>query len=158
MPEANIREESTTLRGVFTISKMSDRADLAKAFAFHRRMVGLCSTRARPSQIAAVARDIVAFTTFDVTCQHAQAIDCLVHNKLDSSARALLRPFTEASLRTQWLLWCATDEQIEAIRLKDDGAYPRMGLMAKALDQETQTGTFHTESIACGLARTRASR
>lgn len=61
----------------------------------------------------------VAFACFAVAQQHQSAILILLQRKprLEATAFALLRPLLEATLRGEWILHCATDEQVRTFAL-----------------------------------------
>lgn len=65
------------------------------------------------------ARSRVAFACFAVAQQHQQAILILLQRepRLEATAFALLRPLLEATLRGEWVLHCATDEQVKTFAL-----------------------------------------
>ena len=65
------------------------------------------------------ARSRVAFACFAVAQQHHSAMLILLDrpNPLQSSAFALLRPLMEATLRGEWVLHCATDDQVQNFAL-----------------------------------------
>ena len=76
------------------------------------------------------------FSQFLLCRQHNSAIMLLFANgALDSSARALLRPAMESSLRCEWLLMIATADQLKRIAEHDDYAWKSLEKMAKSLDE-----------------------
>lgn len=60
-------------------------------------------------------RSRVAFACFAVAQQHHSAVLILLQRapRLEATAFALLRPTLEATLRGEWVLHCATDDQIK---------------------------------------------
>lgn len=65
------------------------------------------------------ARFRVSFACFAVAQQHQSAILILLQHepRLEATAFALLRPLLEATLRGEWILHCATDEQVKTFAL-----------------------------------------
>ncbi len=64
-------------------------------------------------------RSRVAFACFACAQQHQSAILILLQreNPLEATAFALLRPLLEATLRGEWILHCATNEQVKTFAL-----------------------------------------
>jgi len=64
-------------------------------------------------------RSRVAFACFAVAQQHHSAILILLNleNPLQATAFALLRPTLEATLRGEWVLHCATDQEVKTFAL-----------------------------------------
>lgn len=60
-------------------------------------------------------RSRVAFACFACAQQHQSAMLILLQRPppLEATAFALLRPLLEATLRGEWILHCATDEQVK---------------------------------------------
>ena len=69
-----------------------------------------------------------------LTLRHNAAIILLFGNRLDSSARALLRPVIESSLRCEWLLMLATGHELKRIAEHKDGTWKELTPMAQMLD------------------------
>lgn len=65
------------------------------------------------------SRSRVAFACFAVAQQHQSAILILLQRqpRLEATAFALLRPLLEATLRGEWILHCASDEQVKTFAL-----------------------------------------
>lgn len=65
------------------------------------------------------SRSRVAFACFACAQQHQSAILILLQRKhrLEATAFALLRPLLEATLRGEWILHCATTEQVKTFTL-----------------------------------------
>jgi len=78
-----------------------------------------------------------SFAAFDLSIEHHYSIALLVSNKRDGSAYALLRPLIEAEIAGRWLSFCASDEQIEKVRVK--GFCPKPEAMLKQLEKSIQT-------------------
>jgi hypothetical protein len=81
------------------------------------------------------------------------------HGALDGSARALLRPVMESSLRCEWLMMIATRKQLERIAKHDDYAWKSLEQMAKLLGSlrkedfrvcAVETDTTHMHSFTHG--------
>jgi len=62
----------------------------------------------------------------------------LFDNHLDGSARALLRPVIECSLRCEWLLTLATGRELKRISEHKDSAWKQLDETARALDHLKQ--------------------
>lgn len=65
------------------------------------------------------SRSRVAFACFACAQQHQAAILILLQREhpLEATAFALLRPLLEATLRGEWILHCATNEQVSTFTL-----------------------------------------
>lgn len=70
-------------------------------------------------QLRGDSRSRVALACFAVAQQHHSAILILLDrpNPLQATAFALLRPLMEATLRGEWVLHCATDDQVKTFVL-----------------------------------------
>jgi hypothetical protein len=70
-------------------------------------------------RLQSTPRNRVAFACFAIAHQHHSAILMLLDrpSPLTATAFALLRPTLEATLRGEWVLHCATDEQIKSFAL-----------------------------------------
>lgn len=81
------------------------------------------------------ARSRIAFGCFAVVQQHISAILILLDrpNPLQSSAFALIRPLMEATFRGEWVLHCATDDQVRIFA--HGGKQMDMASVIKALEK-----------------------
>jgi hypothetical protein len=110
-------------------------ADLARATAFSQRIESLAHSVKPPLCGLLTLRLQLVFSQYVLCRQHNLAITFLfAHGALDGSARALLRPTMESSLRCEWLLMIATGEQLKRIADHDDFAWKSLEKMAKLLD------------------------
>jgi hypothetical protein len=91
------------------------KRDIARSAEFRKRIVQVA---VRASQVG--SREIAAAALYETTAEHHSAIGLLLHFKRFSSAQALIRSCVEVSLRTVWLLQCATQEQVENIQNKSE--------------------------------------
>ncbi len=122
-------------------------ADLARASAFGQRIESLAHAVKPPSCGLLTLRLRLVFSQYLLCRQHNSAIILLFANgALDGSARALLRPAIESSLRCEWLLMIATREQLRRIAEHDDYAWKSLELMAKSLDS-LRKDDFRTHAI-----------
>lgn len=62
----------------------------------------------------------ISSALFLVVLDHSKAIELLIKEDLIASALALLRPLFEGFVRGKWILSCATSEQVEKFRKKND--------------------------------------
>ena len=122
-------------------------AELARATAFGRR-IGLLTHAVKPPSCGLITLRLqLVFSQYLLCRQHNSAIMLLfAHGALDGSARALLRPAMESSLRCELLLMIATGKQLGRIAKHDDYAWPRLESMAKLLDQ-LQKEDFRTHAL-----------
>jgi hypothetical protein len=110
-------------------------AYLARASAFGQRIESLAHAVKPPVCGLLTLRLQLVFSQYLLCRQHNAAIILLFANgALDGSARALLRPAMESSLRCEWLLMIATREQLKSIAGHDDGTWKSLREMAKSLD------------------------
>jgi hypothetical protein len=65
--------------------------------------------------LVASERTKLSAAAFDIAHEHHKAIVLLIHNKLPGSAFALVRPLLESYLRGEWILHCASDQDIAKI-------------------------------------------
>ncbi len=109
-------------------------ADLARASTFGQRVESLAHAVKPPICGLLTLRLRLVFSQYLLCRQHNAAIILLFANALDGSARALLRPVMESSLRCEWLLMIATGKDLKRIAGHDDYAWKNLDQMAKALD------------------------
>lgn len=72
----------------------------------------------------------------NLSLDHHRAIILLMRSGLFGSAMALVRPTFEAMIRSHWVARCATETQVEDIAEKDDFRFPKVDVMAAAIDDE----------------------
>ncbi len=77
----------------------------------------------------------LAFAYAGITLEHQYAILTLTRNNIRGSALALLRPQVETAFRGLWVINCATDDEVEAIRQGDSEPFPHFRGLAKVLDK-----------------------
>jgi hypothetical protein len=58
-------------------------------------------------------REVMAAALFDQAHEHHKAIQLLLKNSFVGSAFSLVRPTLETFVRGVWLLWCASDKEVE---------------------------------------------
>ncbi len=111
-------------------------AYLAAASAFGRNIESLALAVMPPACGLRTLRLRLVFSQYLLCRQHNSAIILLFNDgKLDGSARALLRPAMESSLRCEWLLMVADRERLKRIAEHDDYAWIlNLETMAKSLD------------------------
>jgi hypothetical protein len=107
---------------------------LARANAFGQRIESLAHAVRPPACGLQTLSLRLVFSQYLLCRQHNAAIILLFANGLDGSARALLRPVIESSLRCEWLLMIATSTDLKRIADHDDYAYKRLQQLAKLLD------------------------
>ena len=79
---------------------------------------------------------------FDLAHEHAKSIAVLIDSKLTGSAFALLRPCIEAYVRGDWLLHCASYEQVELFTNRDS-QWPSLSKQMYDLENYDQfSGSF----------------
>lgn len=90
------------------------------------------------------ARSRVAFACFAVAQQHHSAILILLDRAtpLEATAFALLRPMLEATLRGEWVLHCATDDQVRTFALGGKKQLD-MASVISALEKENPGSDAH---------------
>jgi hypothetical protein len=124
---------------------------LARASAFGQN-VELLAHAVRPPECGCqTLRLRLVFSQYLLCRQHNTAIILLFDKRLDGSARALLRPVIESSLRCEWLLMLATGRELKRIAEHKDGAWKELDRMAKALDL-LQRQDFRTYALQTDLA------
>ena len=74
---------------------------------------------------------------FDLAHEHAKSIVLLIDNKLMGSAYAFLRPCIEAYIRGDWILHCATEEQVKRYTTRD-AQWPKLSQQTKDLEEHLQ--------------------
>jgi hypothetical protein len=109
-------------------------SDLARAITFGREIGSLAHAVKPPICGCLTLRLRLVFSQYLLCLQHNAAIIVLFANGLDGSARALLRPTIESSLRCEWLLMIATGKQLKRIAEHDDDTWEKLATMAKSLD------------------------
>lgn len=90
------------------------------------------------------SRSRVAFACFACAQQHQAAILILLRreHRLEATAFALLRPLLEATLRGEWILHCATNEDVRTFAL--GGKRQRdMGSVIQALEKMNPASEAH---------------
>ena len=135
-------------------------AELARATAFGHQTVLLADAVKQPICGRSTLRLQLVFSEYLICRQHNAAIMLLFANgELDGSARALLRPVMESSLRCEWLMLLATGKQLKRIAEHDDYAWTSLEKMAKSLDylqkedfrvHALETDTTHIHSFTHG--------
>lgn len=139
---------------------MNDDA-LSRASAFGRRVESLAHAVRPPTCGCQTLRLQLVFSQYLICRQHNAAIILLFANRLDGSARALLRPVIETSLRCEWLLMVPTGRELKKIAEHKDGTWKELAPMAQMLDllqheefrrHALQTDLTHTFLHAQGLA------
>jgi hypothetical protein len=109
--------------------------ELARACAFSQRIELLAHAVEPPIGGLQTLRLRLVFSQYLLCRQHNLAISLLFANgALDGSARALLRPAMETSLRCEWLMMIATGSQLKRIAEHDDYAWKSLEKMAESLD------------------------
>ncbi len=135
--------------------------DLAKATAFAQQIEALAKAVKPPMWGLPTLRLKFVFSQYLLCRQHNSAISLLFAQggALDGSARALLRPVIETSLRCEWLLVLATGKQLKRIAEHDDYVWKKLESMAKSLDvlqkedfrvHSLETDTSHIHSFTHG--------
>ena len=131
-------------------------AELVQATAFSQKIELLAHAVKPPTCEPLTLRLRLVFSQYLLCRQHNSAIIFLfAHGSLDGSARALLRPTIESSLRCEWLMMIATGEQLKRIVEHDDFVFRDLKQMAKSLDNlqkedfrvfavETDTAYIHS--------------
>jgi hypothetical protein len=89
------------------------KRDLRRSAEFRKKAVHITLSEGKVD-----SREIAAAALYETTAEHHSAIGLLLHFKQFSSAQALIRSCVGASLRTVWLLRCATQEQVDNIQSK----------------------------------------
>lgn len=135
-------------------------AELARATAFGQKVELLAHAVKPPICGLLTLRLQLVFSQYLLCRQHNSAIMLLfAHGALDGSARALLRPVMESSLRCEWLMLIATGKQLKRIAEHDDYAWRSLEKMAKSLDclqkedfrvHAVETDTTHIHSFTHG--------
>jgi hypothetical protein len=116
-------------------------AELARANDFGQQIELLAHAVKPPACGLLTLRLRLVFSQYLLCRQHNSAIMLLFANgALDGSARALLRPAMESSLRCEWLLMIATGSQLKRIAEHDDYAWKSLEEMAKSLDELLKEG------------------
>jgi hypothetical protein len=89
-------------------------------------------------------RSRTALACFAIAQQHHAAILILLANSppLHSTAFALLRPLMEATLRGEWILHCASDEQVKFF-INGEKKQIDMSSLVKALEKTLDNSTAH---------------
>ncbi len=89
-------------------------------------------------------RSRVAFACFAIAHQHHTAILMLLDRQtpLHATAFALLRPLLEATLRGEWTLHCATDDQVKVLALGGKKQLDMVSVIA-ALEKVNQGSDAH---------------
>jgi hypothetical protein len=108
--------------------------DLSRASAFGETVESLAHAVKPPACGCRTLRLQLVFSQYLICRQHNAAIILLFGKRLDSSARALLRPVIESSLRCEWLLMVATGRELKRIAEHKDGTWKELAPMAKTLD------------------------
>ena len=90
------------------------------------------------------SRSRVAFACFACAQQHQAAILILLQRepRLEATAFALLRPLLEATLRGEWIIYCATNEQVETFALGGKKQLD-MSSVVKALEKKHPESNAH---------------
>jgi len=89
-------------------------------------------------------RTRTALACFAIAQQHHSAILILLRNRppVHASAFALLRPLLEATLRGEWVYYCATDKQVTAFLEKEKGQMDMSSLL-RSLEQQLDLKDAH---------------
>lgn len=123
--------------------------DLSRARVFGQTVTSLAHAVTPPPCGCQTLRLQLVFSQYLICRQHHEAIILLFHNRLDSSARALLRPVIESSLRCEWLLMLATGRELKKIAEHNDGTWVELAPMARSLDrlrrQDFRMHAFQTD-------------
>jgi hypothetical protein len=134
-------------------------SDFVRASAFAKRVESLAFAVKPPVCGLLTLRLRLVFSQYLLCLQHNAAIVLLFSSGLDASARALLRPAVECSLRCEWLLMIAKGRQLKRIAEHDDYAFKSLEQMAKSLDgvlkqdfrvHALNTDTAHIHSFTHG--------
>jgi len=132
---------------------------LSRASAFGQNVESLAYAVTPPACGCQTLRIQLVFSQYLLCRQHNAAIILLFANRLDGSARALLRPVIESSLRCEWLLMSATGRELKRIAEHKDGTWKELAPMAKTLDilqreefrrHALQTDLTHVHSFTHG--------
>jgi hypothetical protein len=83
-------------------------------------------------------RTQIAGGCFHAVIEHHQAIRNLIHDGLNGSALALIRPTFEAFIRGAWVAAVASDDEVEKLRREDD--FPSLGQMLSLLETVGNVG------------------
>lgn len=111
-----------------------NRDVVSHASAFSQTVESLAHAVKPPACGCQTLRLQLVFSQYLICRQHNAAIILLFGNNLDSSARALLRPIIESSLRCEWLLMLATGRELKRISEHKDGTWKELAPMAQMLD------------------------
>jgi Family of unknown function (DUF6988) len=126
-------------------AKHEDRvaSSLQKSKKIWARLVGLLQ-----GEYSDETRTLLLIGYSDVVFEHQRAIRQLLETGLYGSAFALVRVLHDPFFRAHWMLKCANDKQVEAIRATDDRSnFPAMAQMVKDIDGAYDTGTFFSKFI-----------
>ena len=88
----------------------------------------------------------LASACWHVTIEHSMAIVELVHATLHGSALALIRVMYEAYVRGMWLMYAATDEDIDRAG-RDKFKFPRTPVIVAALDRSPLFSSHHFSDL-----------
>jgi hypothetical protein len=77
----------------------------------------------------------------EIALEHHEAIWLLVKRKLTESAFALVRPLVETVVRSHWINFLATEQQVKQAA-EDKDVFPKMSDMRDAISQTYQADKF----------------
>jgi hypothetical protein len=88
------------------------KRDVLRSAEFRKNVVGI-----KLRQNECHFRTLTAAALCEIATEHHSSIGLLLNFKRFASAQALLRPCIESSVRTVWILRCATQDQVDDVQL-----------------------------------------
>ena len=126
-----------------------DHSDSAQVQAEQKKLsatVLWLNEKYRDISLSGGTREHIAYACLDTALEHQMAIELLGRASLYGSMHALLRSLFEAFIRGSWFARCATDDEIEYFRRKDD-IKKGFGTLVK----EVETALGHQEAVLTNI-------